>query len=64
MAATKQWAVLYLRPDGWWIAGEGFPSRSLASECARGLLPESVRTKVVAVGSEEHRAAVEREASS
>lgn len=37
------WKVYYLRPDGWWLAGSGFKSRSHAEECAKEQLPAHVR---------------------
>lgn len=59
MSAEKKWAILYLRPDGWWVAGDGFESFHLAATCASEQLPDHVSRKVVAVGSASHRAAVE-----
>lgn len=43
----SSFAVLYLRPDGWWIAGDGFESRDEAEEAAKEQLPENVTWQVV-----------------
>lgn len=40
-------AILYLRPDGWWVAGGGFDSRDDAEECATAQLPDHVEWQVV-----------------
>lgn len=31
---VQDWAIIYLRPDGWWHAGDGFESEAEAREAA------------------------------
>lgn len=46
-------AILYLRPDGWWEAGQGWEDRAHAEADGKKELGEREH-KVVEVGSEEH----------
>lgn len=55
-------AVLYLRPDGWWIAGEGWTDKAKAAADAADQLPSNCRRKVVLVGGKPYREAIELEA--
>jgi hypothetical protein len=52
----RNFAVEYLRPDGWWSAGDGFSTEQLAEEAAREQLPEHVQWRVVVVDTTGQRA--------
>lgn len=39
--------IIYLRPDGWWVAGSGFASVREARKLAKEQLPPNVKWKVV-----------------
>lgn len=39
------WSVVYLRPDGWWVAGTGYGSRGEAMRAGR-TLPKPVMWRV------------------
>jgi hypothetical protein len=65
MAASdteKTYAILYLRPDGWWIAGEGWINKLQARVDAANQLRHNVRRKVVLVGGKPYTEAKELEA--
>lgn len=36
------WAVLYQRPDGWWMAGDGFETRGAALQAVNEQMAEHV----------------------
>lgn len=65
---SVEYAILYLRPDGWWVAGDGWPDRKEAEEAAAEEIPpkpwcgDEKSWKVVESGSPEHIAAQELEA--
>jgi hypothetical protein len=44
-AGEKVYAVLYLRPDGWWIAGVGWVDRKKALADSEDQLPSHVTRK-------------------
>lgn len=58
---TKEnWAVLYMRPDGWWVAGTDFKNQKEANECAREQLPDHVRwtavkTESIVISDKSHK---------
>jgi hypothetical protein len=58
----KTYAVLYLRPDGYWIAGEGWASKTEAAKDSEDQLPAHVTRKIVLVGGKPYREAKELEA--
>jgi hypothetical protein len=35
MSGERDWAILYLRPDGWWVGGEPFGSKREATAAAK-----------------------------
>lgn len=61
------YAILYLRPDGWWIAGEGWDDKNEAEERASEEIPPKPWAagepswKVVPVDSNEYNDAKELE---
>ena len=44
----KPWAIVYLRPDGWWEAGRGWRTREAAWTDAKEQLP-GVKWRVVRI---------------
>lgn len=38
------YAVIYIRPDGWWSAGAGFPNRYQAEKAAKEEWPNATGT--------------------
>jgi len=66
---VSEYAILYLRPDGWWIAGEGWDDKSEAEERADEEIPpkpwsgDGPSWKVVATDSGEYEKAKELEAA-
>jgi hypothetical protein len=43
----SEWVIIYLRPDGWWLAGRGWDTRDAARSDAREQLPGHVTRRVV-----------------
>lgn len=54
----SEYAVQYLRPDGWWEAGRGWSNEDSAKRDAADQLPHNVRWRVVLVGNEEDKEAI------
>lgn len=54
---SAEFAVLFLRPDGWWECGRGWADRAAAARDAEAQLAASVRWKVVPVGGIAHQRA-------
>lgn len=44
---AEEWAIIYRRPDGWWVAGEGFRSSDDAIDAALNDLVGSQTWRVV-----------------
>lgn len=43
----KTYKIVYLRPDGWWVAGEGWTNKEQAREDARTQMGKNSTWKVV-----------------
>lgn len=56
------YAIMYMRPDGWWIAGEGWDDESEAVKAMNDHDWNGSEHKVIPVGSKEYEEAKEVEA--
>lgn len=60
--SESTFAILYLRPDGWWVAGDGIGSREEAERLATEQLPEHVEWQVVGESTDLYEIAKENQA--